>query len=105
MSCLFADVDKVIQQFEFLEDELNVDGVEEVAEVASHGLNDKEEETRSQPEFSQEILAQLEILHNSVKEVNDMFQDTAPSPRHEDPSHQQQQQHTGIYFAHLVYVQ
>ena len=105
MSCLFADVEKVIQQFEFLEDELNVDGVEEVAEVASHGLNIKEEETMSQPEFSQEILAQLEILHNSVKEVNDMFQDTAPSPRHEDPSHQPQQQHTGIYFAHLVYVQ
>ena len=105
MSCLFADVEKVIQQFEFLEDELNVDGVEKAPEVASHGLDVGEEGPRNQPEFSQEILAQLEILHNSVKEVNDMFQDTSPSPRHEEPSHQQQQQHTGIYFADLVYVQ
>ena len=42
--------------------------------------------------FSEEILQQLETLHNSVQEVNEMFDEPCNS-------------NTGIYFADIVYVQ
>ena len=43
--------------------------------------------------FSEEILQKLETLHNSVQEVNEMF---------DEPCHSS---NCGIYFAEIVYVQ
>ena len=43
--------------------------------------------------FSEEILQKLETLHNSVQEVNEMFDEPCNSSN------------CGIYFAEIVYVQ
>ena len=47
--------------------------------------------------FSEEILQKLETLHNSVQEVNEMFDE--PCNNSNDSSN------SGIYFAQIVYVQ
>ena len=44
-------------------------------------------------QFSDEILQQLELLHNSVKQVNEIFSDN-----------EEEEQNSGIFYAHLVYV-
>ena len=47
--------------------------------------------------FSEEILQKLETLHNSVQEVNEMFDEPCNSSNNSSNS--------GIYFAQIVYVQ
>ena len=47
--------------------------------------------------FSDEILQKLETLHNSVQEVNEMFDEPCNSNTNSSNS--------GIYFAQIVYVQ
>ena len=44
--------------------------------------------------FSEEILQKLETLHNSVQEVNEMFDEPCNNSSN-----------SGIYFAQIVYVQ
>ena len=44
--------------------------------------------------FSEEILQKLETLHNSVQEVNEMFDEPCNN-----------NSNCGIYFAEIVYVQ
>ena len=54
-------------------------------------LSSKAEPSR----FSEEILQKLETLHNSVQEVNEMFDEPCNS----------NSSNCGIYFAEIVYVQ
>ena len=49
--------------------------------------------------FSEEILQKLETLHNSVQEVNEMFDEPCNNSSNSNSSN------SGIYFAQIVYVQ
>ena len=92
----FLELESVIQQFEFLEEELNIE--DNHSEAMNKASSDEYCEKVSSSNidnpsrFSEEILQQLETLHNSVQEVNEMFDEPCNS-------------NTGIYFADIVYVQ
>ena len=97
---VFLELESVIQQFEFLEEELNIEDNNH-SEVMNNKAAGNEEycERLSSPaepsRFSEEILQKLETLHNSVQEVNEMFDE----PCNNNSSN------CGIYFAEIVYVQ
>ena len=96
---LSLDVENVIKQFEFLEDELNnqqvvtnehqKDSVEEDLGICHDTANDDNDDVAGNANFGDDILQQLETLQNSVKEVNDMFDSGINS---------------GIFYAELVHV-
>ena len=97
---VFLELESVIQQFEFLEEELNIvdNDHSEAMNKSSTSEEFCEKMSSSEPSrlFSEEILQKLETLQNSVQEVNEMF---------DEPCSSSSSSNSGIYFAQIVYVQ
>ena len=101
---IFVDVENVIKQFEFLEDELeqNMNDNDSSASDINLDQTHKEDLTsritpskddkvvEEEAEFGDEVMKQLETFQNSVKEVNELFY-LDPNPR------------SGIFYAEVVY--
>ena len=96
----FLELESVIQQFEFLEEELNIGDNDHSEAMNKSSTSEELVETLSSSEpsrlFSEEILQKLETLQNSVQEVNEMF---------DEPCSNNSSSNSGIYFAQIVYVQ
>ena len=96
----FLELESVIQQFEFLEEELNIGDNDHSEAMNKSSTSGELVETLSSSEpsrlFSEEILQKLETLQNSVQEVNEMF---------DEPCSNSSSSNSGIYFAQIVYVQ
>ena len=105
----FIDVENVIKQFEFLEDELEQnmnDKDKSTSDINLHQTYKEEGTSRTTPckddkmveeekeegaDFGDQIMRQLETFQNSVNEVNNLFY-LDPNPRN-----------SGIFYAELVY--